>query len=44
MSKELLPLGSLYESLQKLEGEGFGVFVGLYGLAQGMRLRQMIDF
>lgn len=42
MSKETLPLDGLYESLQKLEGDGYGVFVGLYAIAQGMRLNAMI--
>ena len=37
---DTLPLNGLYEALQELEGQGYAVWVGLWSIAQGMRLAQ----
>jgi hypothetical protein len=34
----LLPLEHLYGELQRLEKDGCGIFVGLYSIAQGLRM------
>jgi hypothetical protein len=39
---DTLPLAGLYEALEALEAEGYGVFVGLWSIAQGMRMKEMM--
>lgn len=39
---DTIPLNGLYDHLQQLEKKGFGVWVGLWAIAQGVRLNQLI--
>ncbi len=39
---ELIPVKGLYDTLERLESEGYGIFVGLQCIAQGMRLTSML--
>eukprot|EP00191_Tetraselmis_sp_GSL018_P020324 CAMPEP_0177593452 /NCGR_PEP_ID=MMETSP0419_2-20121207/9157_1 /TAXON_ID=582737 /ORGANISM="Tetraselmis sp., Strain GSL018" /LENGTH=225 /DNA_ID=CAMNT_0019084499 /DNA_START=106 /DNA_END=784 /DNA_ORIENTATION=+ len=39
---ELLPLDGLLETLNKLEGEGYAVWVGLYSIAQTLKLQSIL--
>eukprot|EP00192_Tetraselmis_astigmatica_P018785 CAMPEP_0117666838 /NCGR_PEP_ID=MMETSP0804-20121206/10607_1 /TAXON_ID=1074897 /ORGANISM="Tetraselmis astigmatica, Strain CCMP880" /LENGTH=258 /DNA_ID=CAMNT_0005474445 /DNA_START=1 /DNA_END=777 /DNA_ORIENTATION=+ len=43
ISVETLPLDTLLESLEKLEAEGFGVWVGLHSIAQTLKLQSLIS-
>eukprot|EP00798_Chlamydomonas_sp_ICE-L_P022351 gene22351-29444_t len=41
---ETLPINGLYEALKKLEDEeGFAIWVGLYSIAQGMRINSLMN-
>ena len=42
ISVEAIPFDNLHEQLRKMEKEGFGIFAGLYGIAQGLRLRGLL--
>ena len=37
-----LPLDSLLESLEELESQGYAVWVGLYSIAQTLKLQSLI--
>jgi hypothetical protein len=39
---ETLRLEGLFEALQEQEAQGHAVFVGLWAIAQGMRMKQMM--
>ena len=39
----LLSLEHLYEELQRLEQEGYGIYVGLYSIAQGLKMTAALE-
>lgn len=42
IKRDYLSMPNLYEELERLEKEGFGIWVGLWSLAQGMRLAKLM--
>lgn len=42
IKREYLSMSNLYEELERLEGEGFGIWAGLWSLAQGMRMAKLM--
>lgn len=40
--REYLSMLHLYEELERLEGEGFGIWAGLWSFAQGMRMARLM--
>lgn len=40
---DTLPLHGLYEALQEKEAQGYAIWVGLWSIAQGMRLSSLMQ-